>query len=113
MRCERASAYLRYKGVDEVFQLSGGIHSYQEAFPDGGFFRGKNFVFDPRGALPSPGNEEDVIGRCLVCEAYFDSYEAQKRCSRCRMLVLICKRCENDSDVVNILLCEFCVAKTS
>jgi hypothetical protein len=39
--------------VGEVYQLKGGIHSYQEAFPEGGLFRGKNFVFDPRVAIPN------------------------------------------------------------
>lgn len=29
-------------------QLYGGIQRYLEQFPDGGFFRGKNFVFDHR-----------------------------------------------------------------
>lgn len=29
-------------------QLFGGIQRYLEQFPDGGFFKGKNFVFDPR-----------------------------------------------------------------
>lgn len=27
---------------------AGGIQRYLEAFPDGGFFKGKNFVFDER-----------------------------------------------------------------
>jgi hypothetical protein len=31
-----------------LLQLSGGIHRYLEAFADGGFFKGKNFVFDHR-----------------------------------------------------------------
>lgn len=30
------------------FQLFGGIQRYMEQFPDGGFFKGKNFVFDHR-----------------------------------------------------------------
>ncbi|KAG5177691.1 hypothetical protein JKP88DRAFT_350674 [Tribonema minus] len=50
VRCERASAYLRAKGpaFADVVQLSGGIERYLQAFPDGGFFAGKNFVFDER-----------------------------------------------------------------
>lgn len=35
--------------VTVVFlQLYGGIQRYLEQFPDGGFFKGKNFVFDHR-----------------------------------------------------------------
>ena len=40
VRCERASSYLRSKGVENVYQLSGGIHAYQQMFPSGGFFKG-------------------------------------------------------------------------
>ena len=40
VRCERASSYLKAKGVNDVSQLSGGIHTYQEQFPNGGFFKG-------------------------------------------------------------------------
>ncbi|XP_062502945.1 thiosulfate sulfurtransferase/rhodanese-like domain-containing protein 2 isoform X2 [Corticium candelabrum] len=48
IRCEKASAYLKSKGVcRDVFQLSGGIHKYLEQYPDG-FFQGKLYVFDER-----------------------------------------------------------------
>lgn len=32
----------------ESWQLFGGIQRYMEQFPEGGFFKGKNFVFDHR-----------------------------------------------------------------
>ena len=98
VRCERASAYLRSKGVEDVSQLSGGIHAYQEAFPDGGFFRGKNFVFDPRIMVPSAANSEDVIGTCCLCSILFDDYTRQFRCSKCRVLVLVCDECMSYPD---------------
>lgn len=53
IRCEKASAYLVAKGYENVFQLQGGIHRYLETFPDGGLFRGKNFVFDTRVSIPT------------------------------------------------------------
>jgi len=34
--------------IPPFWQLSGGIHRYMEAFADGGYFKGKNFVFDHR-----------------------------------------------------------------
>lgn len=34
-----------------LLQLYGGIQRYLEQFPDGGFFKGKNFVFDHRCGL--------------------------------------------------------------
>lgn len=51
VRCERASAYLKLQGVGEVYHLKGGIHAYQEVYGDAGYFKGKNFVFDPRIAI--------------------------------------------------------------
>ncbi|KAF1775704.1 Rhodanese-like domain [Phytophthora cactorum] len=48
IRCEKASNFLRSQGVNDVHHLKGGIHKYLEAYQDGGFFRGKNFVFDKR-----------------------------------------------------------------
>ena len=32
VRCERASAYLKYKGIDDVYHLKGGIHAYQTKY---------------------------------------------------------------------------------
>ena len=56
VRCERASAYLRSRGVaGDLCQLDGGIHRYQERYGNGGFFRGRCYVFDPRMAVGAPG----------------------------------------------------------
>ena len=54
VRCERASALLKQEegsAIGGVFQLHGGIEKYLQIYPDGGFFRGKNFVFDKREAI--------------------------------------------------------------
>lgn len=51
VRCERASALLQSEIGNEIngcFQLQGGVEKYLQEFPDGGFWRGKNFVFDKR-----------------------------------------------------------------
>ena len=39
IRCEKASAFLRSKGVADVFQLSGGIHRYLEKYGAEGHFQ--------------------------------------------------------------------------
>ena len=62
-----------------------------EAFPDGGFFTGKNFVFDERVTVGLEGGSSG--GTCLVCSAPHDTYEPRRRCRRCRMLVLVCPAC--------------------
>jgi predicted sulfurtransferase len=95
VRCEKASRYLRQcvPGAKQIFQLHGGIHSYQESFPEGGFFRGKNFTYDPRIAVPSAGRKNDVVGACMLCLTPYDDYTPQWRCQQCRMLVLVCDSC--------------------
>ncbi|XP_058075899.1 rhodanese-like domain-containing protein 6 isoform X2 [Magnolia sinica] len=106
IRCEMASAYIRSKGVgfENVFQLFGGIQRYLEQFPDGGFFKGKNFVFDHRIAVGS--SNADVLGSCLVCGSSFDDYSSRCRCTYCRMLVLVCDGCQGEGSATYI--CELC-----
>ncbi|KAK9828526.1 hypothetical protein WJX72_000594 [[Myrmecia] bisecta] len=110
VRCERASAYLRSKGeaFRDVVQLQGGIQRYLEAFPDGGYFRGKNFVFDERVSVGS--SSEDVVGQCLVCQASCDDYGPRLRCHHCRLLVLVCATCREQGDDNTGYTCELCVA---
>ncbi|XP_020222166.1 rhodanese-like domain-containing protein 6 [Cajanus cajan] len=105
IRCEMASAYIRSKGAgfENVFQLFGGIQRYLEQFPDGGFFKGKNFVFDHRISVGS--SDANVIGTCLICQCSFDDYSSRCRCTYCRMLVLVCSSCQNESTPY---VCELC-----
>ncbi|OQS01894.1 hypothetical protein THRCLA_05671 [Thraustotheca clavata] len=91
IRCEKASQFLRSKGVTDVHHLKGGIHRYLEKFPDGGFFQGKNFVFDKR-VLMGP-QSADVVGNCIECTTPYDSFNGVKVCSVCRDLVLVCDPC--------------------
>lgn len=71
IRCERASAYLKTKGISkEVYQIQGGIHRYIEEFPNG-FFRGKNYVFDARLTLKA---NDDTLGKCVLCNCANDDY---------------------------------------
>ena len=50
IRCEKAAIYLREAGVDNVWQLDGGILKYFEQ-AGGAHYRGECFVFDEREAL--------------------------------------------------------------
>ena len=102
-------------------QLEGGIHRYLESFPDGGCFKGKNFVFDSRVSVgpeikteqltetktetktetESEGVAEatqgNVVGRCIDCSTLYDVYSGHIVCTVCRMPVLVCTRCVHDS----------------
>ena len=62
IRCEKASALLRSRGFKDVFQLHGGIVTYQEQFGND-HWQGECFVFDQRMTV----RVEDglvQIGRC-------------------------------------------------
>lgn len=50
IRCEKAAIYLREAGLQDVWQLDGGILRYFEE-AGGAHFRGRCFVFDERHAL--------------------------------------------------------------
>ncbi|KAF4347253.1 hypothetical protein G4B88_015763 [Cannabis sativa] len=105
IRCEMASAYLRSKGAgfENVFQLFGGIQRYLEQYPDGGFFKGKNFVFDHRMSVGS--SDTNILGTCLLCRLPFDDYSSRLRCTYCRMLILVCYSCQKESFAS---VCELC-----
>ena len=52
IRCEKATAYVRAQGFDEVYHLKGGILKYLEEVPaDQSLFSGGCFVFDERVVL--------------------------------------------------------------
>ena len=52
IRCEKATAFLKAEGVDEVYHLDGGVLRYLETVPpDQSLWRGDCFVFDERVAV--------------------------------------------------------------
>lgn len=106
VRCERASAFLKQKGIGfkDVKQLSGGIVRYLQMYGEGGYFKGKNFVFDPRIAVPA--GQCAVIGKCISCGDGYDDYSTRTRCGFCRILVLVCEKCRSSG---SILRCKSCI----
>src|SRR5690606_1468164 len=67
IRCEKASAWFKHKGFENVYQLNGGIIEYArqvEARKLPNKFVGKNFVFDERRA---ESISQDVIAVCHQC----------------------------------------------
>jgi len=91
IRCEKASAYLKENGFENVYQLDGGILGFAKEFPDS-VWEGKCFVFDKR--LLSPVNKEDLaITNCDICDVRCDLY---KNCSNndCDDFCVVCLECE-------------------
>ena len=101
--------------VKGVYQLQGGIERYLKKYPDGGFWRGKNFVFDKREAV-GVGNadgdggvikkgerkalkktiEKSSSSKCCVCKSPWDRYIGKKKCYTCGVPVLMCDRCMSE-----------------
>ncbi len=112
VRCERASAFIRQRGVENVYQLEGGIHRYLDAYPeDGGHWIGKNYVFDRR--FSHGAKVCDVVSYCCYCNQPWERYQAHKKCYVCKVEVLLCKTCERAKHAVpsNKLFCTLCKKK--
>lgn len=90
IRCEKASAYLRDQGFDQVYQLSGGVLAYlAEVEPDQSKWRGDCFVFDDRVALTAD-LEPSGHGLCSACRQPIsaadradDRYQPGVSCPHC------------------------------
>lgn len=92
IRCEKASAWMRHNGFQEVYQLEGGIIEYARQVREQGLesrFLGKNFVFDERlGERISP----EVIARCHQCGEPCDTH-ANCANDACHILFIQCPSC--------------------
>jgi Rhodanase C-terminal len=132
---ERASALLRYKmendpdvknlGIQGVYQLQGGIDKYFKEFPDGGYWKGKNYTFDKRyahepTATTSTNTEQRTtttmvpMGQCESCRKPWDRYRGKRRCPTCGVPSLICKECyaadQNGTKKLDKMIrCDLCV----
>ena len=92
IRCEKATAYYKSKGYDQLLQLDGGIVEYARQTQKLGIenkFIGKNFVFDDR---LGERITEDVIANCHQCGAPCDNHV---NCANdaCHLLFIQCDAC--------------------
>lgn len=104
IRCEKASAYLRHHGFEDVNQLHGGIISYAQEIKQKGIpskFKGKNFVFDER---LGERITDDIISECHQCGNKCDTHT---NCANvdCNLLFIQCKDCQNE---FNNCCCDEC-----
>jgi len=68
IRCEKATAYMKQVGFDEVYHLKGGILKYLEDVPeDESLWEGECFVFDGRVSLKH-GLKEGNYELCYGCQ---------------------------------------------
>jgi UPF0176 protein len=98
IRCEKASAWLKHQGYENVKHLKGGVIDYKHQVEREGLenrFKGKNFVFDER-LGERVGNE--VISHCHLCrEAKSDTHYHCKN-QICHVLFLGCDDCVKKHD---------------
>jgi len=93
IRCEKASAYFKHLGFEDVNQLHGGIIDYVRQVKNEGLenkFLGRNFVFDERMAERI---SEDIIANCHQCGKPFDLHTNCKNVA-CNLLFIQCPDCQ-------------------
>ena len=92
IRCEKASAYYKHKGFQNVYQLDGGIIEYARQVEEKGLenkYIGKNFVFDER---MGERISEEIIAKCHQCGQLCDTHV---NCANdaCHLLFIQCTSC--------------------
>lgn len=92
IRCEKASAYLKHEGFQDVNQLHGGVIEYARQIKKNGLksrFIGKNFVFDER---MGERIDDRIISTCHQCGELCDTHV---NCANdaCHLLFLQCPEC--------------------
>ncbi len=94
IRCEKASAYLKHHGFNDVNQLHGGIIDYARQLKQDtsleNKFEGRNFVFDER---RGERISNDVISSCHQCGKPHDIH-VNCRNVNCNLLFIQCERCK-------------------
>lgn len=92
IRCEKAGAYLKEHGFQNVAQLEGGVIEYGKTVREKGLpskFLGKNFVFDQR---LGERITEDVLTHCHQCGEPCDR-QVNCRNKSCNLLFVQCEDC--------------------
>lgn len=95
IRCEKASAYLKHNGFQNVFHVEGGIIEYARQAKNAGLdsqFIGKNFVFDER---LGERITDDIIAQCHQCG---NPSDAHTNCANdgCHLLFIQCEDCRKN-----------------
>jgi len=124
IRCERASALLNQMSavnpeklqLKGVYELRGGIERYIKTFPEGGNWKGKNYLFDRRmeqvpGAQDAAELEQSINTCCCLCRKKWTVYRGHFNCSKslCGTPVIVCDDCKERAHAQpKALACELC-----
>jgi UPF0176 protein len=95
IRCEKATAFLKSEGVDEVYHLAGGILKYLEEVPaTESRWEGECFVFDQRVAVTHGLGE----GTHTLCHACRMPVSIEQRASPLYVEGISCPACHAERD---------------
>lgn len=91
IRCEFFSSILKEKGIENVYQLDGGIIKYGME-EKSSHWRGKVFVFDDRLAASISDVEAPTVAKCHHCQKEAEKYY---NCANmdCNFLFISCQEC--------------------
>lgn len=93
IRCEKASAYMKQNGFDDVYHLKGGILKYLETQPEEkSLWNGECFVFDQRVAVKH-NLEQGQYDQCYACRHPITEEDKQ---SPLYIKGVSCHRCHAD-----------------
>lgn len=93
IRCEKASAWLKHNGFENVKHLKGGIIDYKRQVEEEGLqnkFKGKNFVFDER---MGERISDEIISYCHLCSKEKSDTHIHCKNQACHVLFLCCEKC--------------------
>lgn len=123
IRCERATALLNQMSTTNpnlqpkgVYHMRGGIERYVKTFPQGGFWKGKNYLFDRRqeqipGTKDQDQVEDEITSKCCLCRQKWTQYRGKFKCSQslCGVPVIVCPSCDSKAlQRPETLTCELC-----
>ncbi|USU04778.1 rhodanese-related sulfurtransferase [Sphingomonadaceae bacterium OTU29LAMAA1] len=95
IRCEKATAFLKAEGIEDVFHLKGGILKYLEDVPaEDSAWQGECFVFDERVAV-GHGLAPGTHGLCRACRM---PVSPEDRTSPLYAEGVACPRCADTRD---------------
>ncbi len=97
IRCEKASAYLKHVGFNDVNQLHGGVIEYAQQIKQlklKSKFIGSNFVFDNR---MSEKIDDQIVSKCHQCGSLANTHV---NCANnaCHLLFIQCAECGTKYD---------------
>jgi UPF0176 protein len=107
IRCEKASAWLKHNGFENVHHLKGGIIDYKHQVEREGLpnrFKGKNFVFDER---MGERIGDEIISYCHLCSKEKSDTHYHCKNSACHILFLGCDTCITKKNGYCSYRCEF------